>query len=60
MKEIQMISEEAYAKIMDVVIEEMDKKWGTMGDPDRETNQQDYDLGYYQALERILDIIENY
>ena len=55
-----MISEEAYAKIMDVVIEEMDKKWETMGDPDREINQQDYDLGYYQALERILDIIERY
>lgn len=55
-----MISEEAYAKIMDVVVEEMDKKWETVGDPDRETNQQDYDLGYYQALERILDIIENY
>ena len=55
-----MISEENYTKIIIFLNDEMDKKWETMGDPDREINQQDYDLGYYQALERILVIIERY
>ena len=53
-----MISEEAYEKIMSFLMDKMESKWETMGDPDREINQQDYDFGYYMALDRILDIIE--
>ena len=53
-----MISNDNQTKLMLFLNNEMDKKWETMGDPDREINQEDFDFGYYRALEDVLYMVE--